>query len=51
VVEVEHHTDPPPELDPDARLPDPDELWRIDAEHLRPPDLDEVPPFEEPPPF
>ena len=37
IVEVEHHTGPPPGLDPAAALPDPDELSRVDAEHLRPP--------------
>jgi len=51
MVEVEHQAEPPPDLDEDARLPDPDELHRVDAEYLRPPSRDEFPPSEEPPPF
>ena len=51
IVEVEHHSDPPPELDPEAQLPHPDELHQVDAEYLRPPTWDDWPPLSEPPPF
>jgi hypothetical protein len=49
VVEVSHHTGPPPELEDDAELPDPDDLHEIEAELLRPPDLDDRPPHDAPP--
>lgn len=51
VVEVPHHTGPPPDLDGHAQLPDPDVLARLDAELLRPPTADDEPPWREPPPF
>ena len=50
IAETEHHADPPPDIDPRAQLPDPDELHRVDAEYLRPPTWDDWPPGE-PPPF
>ena len=50
VVQVDRHTDPPPPLHPNARLPDADELHRVDAEYLREPTDDDEPPWTEPPP-
>jgi hypothetical protein len=44
-VEVEHWTSPPPDIDPDAELPDPNELQAIDAELVRVPSADDDPPF------
>jgi len=57
VIEVPHHTGPPPELDDDVELPDPDELDAFEAELLRPPGPDDwrpmVPPArpDDDPPF
>jgi hypothetical protein len=51
IVEVEHHTGPPPDFSPDAELPDPDALHAVDAEYLREPTPDDIPPWSEPPPF
>lgn len=45
VVEVPHHTGPPPEVADDAELPDPDQLHDLEAELLQPPGWDEHPPF------
>jgi hypothetical protein len=45
IVEVPHHTGPPPDLDGDAELPDPDELHALEAELLRPPGPDDHPPW------
>jgi hypothetical protein len=50
IVEVEHTHRPPPELDADAVLPDPDELHEIDAELIRVTGPDEDHPLSEPPP-
>lgn len=49
LVDVPHHTDPPPELDPDAQLPDPDALHDLEAELLQPPGPDDWAPWNEPP--
>ncbi|MCU1589635.1 MAG: hypothetical protein JWP11_891 [Frankiales bacterium] len=49
IVEVPHHTGPPPDLDPDAELPDPQELHDVEAELLRPPGPDDQPPWDAPP--
>jgi hypothetical protein len=48
-IEVEHWTNPPPELDPKAQLPDPDALHAIDAELVRIPTGDDDPPWDTPP--
>jgi hypothetical protein len=50
VVEVEHWTSPPPEVEDDAELPDPDLLHHLDAELTREPTPDDEPPLWEPPP-
>ena len=49
IVEVERSTAPPPDLDPHAWLPDPDELHHLEAQLLHIPE--DQPPFDEPPPF
>lgn len=49
LVETSRFLDPPPVLDPDAELPDPDELHAVDAELTREPTRDDDPPM--PPPF
>jgi len=49
VIRVPHHQQPPPELDPDAYLPDPQALHDLETELLRPPTRDDEPP--QPPPF
>ncbi len=51
LVEVPHHTGPPPDLDAEARLPDPDKVAEIDAELLRIPGPGDEPPWDTPPPF
>jgi hypothetical protein len=56
VVEVEHWSCPPSELDPDAELPDPDDLHEVDADLVREcTHLDTPPPTPRPssdePPF
>ena len=51
VVDVPHHTGPPPDLDPAAQLPDPDLLDELERELVRTPGLDDDPPWNEPPPF
>jgi hypothetical protein len=48
-IEVEHWTSPPPDIDPDAWLPDPQELHEIDAELVRVPTPDDDPPLRTPP--
>jgi hypothetical protein len=45
LVEVPHHTGPPPDVDDDAYLPDPAQLHALEAELLRPPEPDDHPPF------
>jgi hypothetical protein len=45
IVEVEHRTSPPPPLEADSALPDPDALHEIDAELVRVPTPDDEPPF------
>jgi hypothetical protein len=50
VVEVEHWTSPPPDIEDDAELPDPDLLHLLDAELVRVPTPDDEPPPREPPP-
>jgi len=45
VVEVPHHTGPPPHIDDDAYLPHPDDLHELEAELLQPPGWDDHPPF------
>lgn len=45
VVEVERWTIPPPALEPDAVLPDPERLHDVDAELVRVPTWDDDPPF------
>lgn len=45
IIEVEDEADPPPELDPQAELPDPDELHRVDAAYLDAPTWDDVAPW------
>ncbi len=50
IVEVAHHTGPPPELSLEAELPDADELHAFEAELLRRPGPDDDPPWHEPPP-
>jgi hypothetical protein len=50
VVDIPHRNQAPPELDPDAHLPDPDQLHTIDADYLRPPGPDDHPPWHGPPP-
>jgi hypothetical protein len=49
LIDVPHHTGPPPELDHDAQLPDPDEIDTFEAELLRPPGPDDIPPSDTPP--
>jgi hypothetical protein len=49
VVEVEHWTSPPPDVEDDAELPDPDLLHHLDAELTREPTPDDEPPLREPP--
>lgn len=44
IVEVEHWTGPPPEIDLDAVLPDPDDLHAVDAELVREPTIADTPP-------
>jgi hypothetical protein len=51
IVDVPHHTGPPPDLDANADLPDPDLLDQLERELLRPPGPDDEPPWNEPPPF
>ncbi len=51
VVEVPHHTGPPPDISPDIELPDPTGIHAFEAELLRPPGPDDYPPWDEPPPF
>jgi hypothetical protein len=51
VIDVPHHTAPPPDLDQDAGLPDPDQLHALEAELLREPTRDDEPPWDTPPPF
>ena len=51
VVEVPRRTGPPPDLDGDAELPDPDDLHELEAELLRPPSPEDRPPTDAPPPF
>lgn len=55
VVEVPHHTGPPPDIDDDAFLPHPDDLHAIEEELLRPPGPDDwaplVPSPRDDPPF
>lgn len=48
-VEVEHWSSPPPDLEGDARLPDPHELHEIDAELTRVPSAADDPPWHTPP--
>jgi hypothetical protein len=50
IVEVPHHTGPPPDLDEDAYLPHPDDLHGIEQELLRPPGPDDWSPLVAPPP-
>ena len=45
IVEVPHAQSPPPALDQDAELPDPDELHAVDAELTRVLGWDDRPPF------
>jgi hypothetical protein len=49
IVEVGRHAEPPPLLEHDAQLPDPDLLAEVDAELARPPTADDQPPWDEPP--
>ncbi|MFN2523566.1 MAG: hypothetical protein ABR614_09700 [Mycobacteriales bacterium] len=49
IVEIPHHAGPPPDIDPDVELPDPDLLHMVDAELLREPGIDDEPPWDEPP--
>ncbi|MCA1721741.1 MAG: hypothetical protein LC779_11795 [Actinobacteria bacterium] len=49
IVEVEHQPGPPPDIAPDAELPDAYELHAFEAMLLRDPTPDEQPPLEEPP--
>jgi hypothetical protein len=57
VVEVDNWSIPPPELDVDAELPDPDRLHEVDAAFIRVPTRDDEPPvgttrgWDEDPPF
>jgi hypothetical protein len=45
IVEIPHQTGPPPDISSDAYLPDPTELHKLEAELLRPPGLNDEPPF------
>ncbi|MEO6205086.1 MAG: DUF222 domain-containing protein [Mycobacteriales bacterium] len=51
IIDVPRHTGPPPEIDPDAELPDPHTLAEIDTALLREPGPDDDPPWDQPPPF
>jgi len=51
LIDVPHHTGPPPDISPDAELPDPDVLHELERELLRTPRPDDDPPWNEPPPF
>jgi hypothetical protein len=45
IVEVPHHTGPPPDIDDDAFLPDPRDLHELEAELLRQPGWEDNPPY------
>jgi hypothetical protein len=49
IVEIPHERRPPPDLDPDATLPDPDELHALEAELIRVPGPEDDHPLDEPP--
>jgi hypothetical protein len=49
IVEIPHERQPPPDLDPDATLPDPDELHALEAELIRIPGPEDDHPYDEPP--